>query len=81
MDVATGMLRGIGSSVMPMIITILGVCGFRIVWIYTVFRIPEYHTLPCLYLSYTISWSATFLIELGVFLFLMKRMDKKSVKY
>ncbi len=77
MDVATGMLRGIGSSVMPMIITILGVCGFRIVWIYTVFRIPEYHTLPCLYLSYTISWSATFLIELGVFLFLMRRMSNK----
>ena len=76
MDVATGMLRGIGYSVMPMIITVAGVCGIRIAWIYTIFRIPEYHTLESLYFSYTISWLCTFLIEFVVFMILMKRMSK-----
>lgn len=76
MDVATGMLRGIGYSVMPMIITVAGVCGLRIAWIYTIFRIPEYHTLESLYFSYTISWLCTFLIEFVVFMILMKRMSK-----
>ena len=72
MDVTTGLIRGIGHSVLPMIITIAGVCGLRIVWIYTVFRIPKYHTLQCLYFSYTLSWSLTFLTELIVFIYLLR---------
>ncbi len=78
MDVATGMLRGIGSSIAPMIITVAGVCGFRIVWIYTVFQIPAYHTLPVLYFSYTISWSVTFLIEVVVFFIMLGHMSKNN---
>lgn len=74
MDVATGMLRGIGSSVAPMFITVAGVCGFRILWIYTVFRIPQYHTLEILYSSYMISWAATFIIEAVVFHFILRKM-------
>jgi len=80
MDVATGMLRGIGYSVMPMIVTVAGVCGFRIVWIYTVFRMPEYHTLQSLYFSYTISWTLTFLTEFTVFLIILKKLTKKQNK-
>ena len=45
MDVMTGVIRGMGSSVATMVISILGVCGFRISWIYTVFQIPEFHTI------------------------------------
>jgi Na+-driven multidrug efflux pump len=78
MDVATGMLRGIGSSIAPMVITVAGVCGFRIIWIYTVFMIPEYHKVQTLYLSYTISWLATFLIELVVFMIMLRHMEKNS---
>ena len=74
MDVTTGLIRGIGHSVLPMIITIAGVCGLRIVWIYTVFRIPKYHTLQCLYFSYTLSWSLTFLTELIVFIYLLRKI-------
>ena len=77
MDVMTGMLRGIGSSMSPMIITVLGVCGMRIGWIYTVFRIPEYHTPVSLYLSYPISWIFTFLVELFVFLAMLKKKQKQ----
>lgn len=76
MDVATGMLRGIGSSIAPMFITVAGVCGFRILWIYTVFQIPKYHTLEILYSSYMISWSATFLIETVVFYIMLHFMSK-----
>ena len=73
MDVTTGLIRGMGSSVPPMLICILGVCGLRILWICTVFRMPEYHTLPGLYFSYTVSWLVTFLCELAVFRILFVR--------
>lgn len=77
MDVTTGLLRGINCSLLPMIISVIGVCVFRIVWIYTVFRIPEYHTLPSLYISYTISWTMTFLTELIIFILMLKKLRKK----
>lgn len=77
MDVTTGLLRGINYSVLPMIISVVGVCVFRIVWIYTVFRIPEYHTLQSLYISYTISWAITFLTELVIYLVLLRKLSKK----
>ncbi len=73
MDVTTGAIRGLGVSVIPMIITILGVCGLRIGWIYTVFQIPTYHTLPCLYFSYIVSWVVTFLVELIAFFIIYRR--------
>lgn len=79
MDVTTGLLRGVGYSVLPMIISVVGVCVLRIVWIYTVFRIPEYHTLQSLYISYTISWSITFLTELVIFIVLLKKFRKKLI--
>ena len=76
MDVMTGMLRGIGSSAAPMLITILGVCGIRIAWIYTVFQSPEYHTIESIYLSYPISWAITFAVELTMFLLLLKKKKR-----
>ncbi|MCM1133750.1 MAG: MATE family efflux transporter [Ruminococcus flavefaciens] len=79
MDVTTGLLRGVGYSVLPMIISVVGVCVFRIVWIYTVFRIPQYHTLQSLYISYTISWSMTFITELVIFIVLLKKFRKQKI--
>lgn len=76
MDVATGSLRGIGSSITPLIITVAGVCGFRILWIYTVFK--KFHSLETLYISYTISWAMTFITELAVFIFLLHYQQKKA---
>jgi len=61
MNVATGSLRGLGISTSPMVTSILGVCVFRIVWIYTIFQIPALHTPVVLYLSYPISWILTFI--------------------
>ena len=58
MDTAVGLLRGMGSSVLPMIMSIMGVCVFRMVWILGFF--PLNPTLDMLYVSYPISWAVTF---------------------
>ena len=81
MDVMTGIIRGMGSSVATMLISILGVCGFRIGWIYTVFRIPEFHTLSSLYMSYPISWLATFAVQVvGYFILCHRRKVRDRVE-
>ncbi len=77
MDVTTGALRGLGASFVPMVVTVLGICGLRIGWIYTVFQIPEYHTPQCLYFSYILSWLITFLLEILLFHFFFKRKKQQ----
>ncbi|MDO5400549.1 MAG: MATE family efflux transporter [Eubacteriales bacterium] len=76
MDVSTGALRGLGASFVPMVISVLGVCGLRILWIYTVFQLPACHTPFWLFLSYPISWAVTFVIELLSFLAVYHRMAR-----
>jgi len=78
MEVMTGTLRGMGRSAMPMAVTVAGVCVFRIVWILTVFSVPEYHTLQMLYLSYPISWTITFAVELIAYLAIIKKIKKQA---
>ena len=73
MDVTTAALRGIGASVTPMFITVLGVCGIRIGWILTLFRLPQFHTPDGLFISYPVSWGITFVIEFVVFILLFRR--------
>ena len=73
MDVSTGALRGMGASFVPMLISVLGVCGIRIGWIYTVFQMPQFHTPQCLYFSYTISWTVTFLCQMVAFVVVYKK--------
>ena len=77
MDVSTGALRGLGSSFTPMLISVLGVCGFRIGWITTVFQIPQYHTPQCLYFSYTLSWSITFLCQMVALFFVYRNFTRQ----
>ena len=79
MDVSTGALRGMGASLQPMIISVLGVCGIRILWIYTIFQVPQYHTPQCLYSSYTVSWVATFIFQLAAFLILFRRRSRQQL--
>ena len=73
-DVITGALRGLGVSLIPMLISVLGVCVFRILWIYTVFHANP--TLGCLYVSYPISWLLTGLAQLvAYFIVIRKRRE------
>lgn len=76
MDVSTGALRGMGSSFIPMLISVLGVCGIRIGWIYTIFQIPQFHTPQCLYLSYPFSWAVTFLCQIAAFFHVYRKFKK-----
>lgn len=76
MDVMVGGLRGMGYAIMPMLVSLTGACLFRVVWIYTVFQ--EAHTLPCLYLSYPISWALTFLVHLICFGAVYRKLIKKG---
>ena len=62
MDALVGVLRGLGSSVIPMITSIVGACGLRLLWVAVIF--PVYHTPSSLYLSYPVSWSITALFHL-----------------
>lgn len=73
MDVSTGTLRGMGASLTPMLISILGVCGLRVVWVHTVFQIPAYHTPESLYISYPVSWVITFLFMLISYIIIYKK--------
>ena len=77
MDVTTGSLRGLGESFVPMLISVLGVCGIRIGWIYTVFQIPAFHTPQSLYISYPFSWAVTFGFQLIAFLKLYKKHKRQ----
>ena len=65
MDVMVGQLRGVGYSVMPMIVSLTGACLLRIVWIMTVFSWDR--TLNTLYLSYPVSWGITFAIHFACY--------------
>ncbi len=80
MDVSGGGLRGMGVSVAPMIISVVGVCGLRIGWIYTIFQLPQFHTPEWLYHSYTISWGITFIAQTIAY-FIIYNKKKKQVKY
>lgn len=73
MDVMTSTIRGMGVSVAPMAICILGICGFRILWIYTVFQIPAFHTTTSIYMSYPLSWIISFIGEFIAYKIIYKK--------
>lgn len=82
MDVMVGLLRGIGYSIVPMIVSIIGVCGFRIGWIYLIFykitNFTNYQDLKYLYISYPISWLITFLVHFACFQILYHKILNKN---
>ncbi len=77
MDVMVGCLRGLGYSVMPMIVSLVGVCGLRLLWIFTFFRMEEFHTISSLYWTYPASWLVTVAAHLICFIVIRRRLAKK----
>lgn len=80
MDVLVGALRGIGYSVPPMIVSIVGVCGLRLLWLATVFQMPEYHTVETVFLSYPISWTITIFVHIICYVWARRRVWQKYEK-
>ena len=75
MDVVTGSIRGLGPSVTPAVVSLLGVCGLRILWIYTVFAAGR--SLYTLYLSYPVSWLVTFIASIACFAVFFVRWKRR----
>ena len=73
-DIFSGALRGIGYSLLPMIITICGICLLRIAWLATFFK--AYPTMTGLMLTYPVSWIVTSIVMGAFFFVLFKRMQK-----
>ena len=75
MDSCCGMVRGLGKSWKPMLVTIFGACVFRLVWIATIFRLSP--TLETLYVSYPISWILTAAVHSICFVFDYRKLIRR----
>lgn len=78
MDVVVGSLRGLGHSVLPMIVSLVGACGLRLLWIFTFFRMERFHSVTSLYLTYPVTWIVTFAAHIFCFILIRKRMKRKE---
>ncbi len=74
MDVMSGCLRGVGHSVLAMVVSMLGACGLRILWIYTVFAVSP--SLEVLFLSYPVTWAITFAVHFICFGVVLRRLER-----
>ena len=71
-------LRAIGYSVLPTVVSALGACGFRLLWVFFIFPIPYFHNLLWLSISYPISWALTATVHFILFMILFKRLKFKD---
>ena len=78
MDCTIAACRGIGKSLAPTVIVIMGSCVFRVAWIYTVFAC--FHTIPSLYLLYIFSWTITAVAEIVCFTISYKQLPAKQLE-
>ena len=72
MDLFPGALRGMGHSAVPMLLSIIGTVGTRILWIFLVF--PKHRSLDILFISYPASWLITIILQVICYLFVRKRV-------
>lgn len=80
MDGMANSIRGIGHSLMPVISSLTGACLFRIIWLFTVFLIPQFHQPVTIFISYPISWILTFVANLIFYRKYIKQMCKNDFK-
>lgn len=77
MDVLVGSIRGLGYAVMPMIVSLMGVCVFRVVYIYTIFQWSR--TLQTLYISYPITWTLTAAVHVICFVIVRRKIGCRKI--
>jgi len=71
-DTVVGTMRGMGNSTLPMIISVFGICAFRILWLYTAFAMVP--TFAMLLVGYPVSWAVTLIGQLICYLLMKKRV-------
>ena len=76
MEIFVGCLRGIGAAVVPTIVSLMGACGLRVLWIYTIFQ--QYRSLEMLYYSYPVSWLITASVHAICFCYLFRKLKKRA---
>lgn len=74
MDVMVGSLRGMGYSILPTIVSLIGACGLRLIWIFTFFRMEQFHTLTSLYMTYPVSWIVTTMAHVICFVIVRRKV-------
>ena len=79
MDVMVGALRGMGYSIIPMIVTLVGGCGLRVFWILTIFQIPALHTVEMLFLTYPVTWAVTLTGHIVTFFIARKKLRERAI--
>ena len=77
MDVMVGALRGIGYSVVPMIISLIGACATRLIWLSTVFQIEAFHKIEIVYIIYPISWILTAIAHIITFTIARRKIEQR----
>ncbi len=75
MDVLVGSLRGMGYSVLPMMVSLIGVCGVRFLWLGTIFTLERFHVPEIIYISYPISWTLTITAHIICYVIAKKRLN------
>lgn len=78
MDVYSGVIRGMGFSFTPMLVSMFFVCAFRVFWIYTIFE--RFHEQWVLYISYPVSWTITIIAYFFTYKIVRKKAEKKILK-
>ncbi|MGN0158457.1 MAG: MATE family efflux transporter [Brotaphodocola sp.] len=76
MDTMVGGLRGMGHSIVPMLVSLTGACALRIVWIFTIFAMNR--TLQTLYFSYPVTWTVTLTAHIICYIVIRKKIEKSS---
>ena len=76
MDLFPGALRGMGYSAVPMVLSVIGTVGTRIVWVFGIF--PNHRSLSVLFVSYPVSWILTIVLQVMCFYFVRKRVHQKE---
>ena len=79
MDAMTGMIRGLGYAILPMIVSLLGACVLRIIWILTVCQLPAFHHVEFVYASYPVTWVITTTVHTICYVVITKKI-KKSIE-
>lgn len=77
MDVFVGSLRGLGYSVFPMIVSLIGVCGLRLLWVSTIFKMEAWHSPSGIYYTYPISWLLTVITLLIGYIVIRRKLAKR----
>ena len=77
MEVMVGSLRGMGYAVFPMIVSLVGSCLLRIVWLQTVFQIDRFHHIETVYAVYPISWIITAMAHIITYIVVKRKLIKQ----